>query len=70
VPRITLSKAEVLRREWRARESRHALRLPRSGCGARLPLAYPQLGHRPPCLGLFWSIKVIACLLGEEVDFV
>ena len=33
-------------------------------------LAYPELGHRPPCLGLVWSIKVIAYLLGEEMGFV
>ena len=29
-----------------------------------------QVGHRPPCLGLVWSIKVIAYLSGEEMDFV
>jgi hypothetical protein len=29
-----------------------------------------RAGHRPPCLGLVWSIKVIAYFLGEEMDFV
>ena len=29
-----------------------------------------RVGHRPPCLGLVWSIKVIAYLSGEEMDFV
>ena len=29
-----------------------------------------RVGHRPPCQGLVWSIKVIAYLLGEEMDFV
>ena len=33
-------------------------------------LAYPWLGHRPPCLGLVWSSKVIAYLLSEEMGFV
>ena len=39
----------------------------------RAPLSLSRrfrVGHRPPCLGLVWSIKVIACLLGEEMNFV
>src|SRR5215203_1519604 len=65
-PHYVVTKAEVLRREWRARESRHALRLPRSGCGSRLPLA----GSSPSVSGFGLGHWVFAYLLGEEMDFV
>ena len=43
------------------------------GVDRRVPLSLSRrfrVGHRPPCLGLVWSIKVIAYLSGEEMDFV
>ena len=43
------------------------------GGNRRAPLELSRrfrVGHRPLYLGLVWSIKVIADLSGEEMDFV